>query len=102
MALGLALAAALVVTSNALGYDDQGFDAAQAARAEPDAKVAGPGGALATLDSGSDYAAAEIMQLGYGPGGPPAAAAAHTLAGFPDRPAVGCDAGDGLWQLRCE
>jgi hypothetical protein len=105
MALGLALAAAMVVTSNALGYDDQGFDAAQAARAEVDAqaddKVAGAGGALATLNSGSDYAAPEIMQLGYGPGGPPAAVI-HTFAGFPDSPAVGCDAGDGTWQFRCE
>ena len=106
MTLGLALAAAMVVTSNALGYDDQGFDAAQAARAEADAqadeKVAGAGGAIATLNSASDYAAPEIVQLGYGPGGPPAAAAIHTLAGLPDRPAVSCDAGDGTWQFRCE
>ena len=27
--------------------------------------------ALASLNSGSDYAAPEIVQLGYGPGGPP-------------------------------
>src|SRR5512145_822721 len=92
MTLGLALAAAMVVTSNALGYDDQGFDAAEAARAEADAqaddKVAGAGGALATLNSSSDYAAPEKLQLGYGPGGVPAADAILTFAGLPERPAV--------------
>ena len=37
------------------------------------ASLAGAGGALASLESGSDYAAPEIVQLGYGPGGPPSA-----------------------------
>ncbi len=38
-ALGLALAAVMVVTGNALGYDDQGFNAAKGARAEADARA---------------------------------------------------------------
>ena len=37
------------------------------------AALAGAGGALARFDSGSDYAAPEVVQLGYGPGGPPSA-----------------------------
>jgi hypothetical protein len=76
-ALGLALAAVMVVTGNALAYDDHGFNAAQGASAEADAqaddKFVGAGRALASLDSGSDYAAPEIVQIGYGPGGPPSA-----------------------------
>ncbi len=35
------------------------------------ASFAGASGALATLESGSDYATPEVVQLGYGPGGPP-------------------------------
>ena len=35
------------------------------------ASFAGASGALASLESGSDYAAPEVVQLGYGPGGPP-------------------------------
>lgn len=34
------------------------------------ASLAGASGAFASLESGSDYAAPEIIQLGYGPGGP--------------------------------
>ena len=37
------------------------------------ASFAGASGALASLESGSDYAAPEVVQLGYGPGGPPSA-----------------------------
>ena len=37
------------------------------------ASLAGPSGALASLESGSDYGAPEVVQLGYGPGGPPSA-----------------------------
>ncbi len=37
------------------------------------ASLAGSGGALASLESGSDYAAPEVVQLGFGPGGPPSA-----------------------------
>jgi hypothetical protein len=37
------------------------------------ASLAGASGALASFESGSDYAAPEIVQLGYGPGGPPSA-----------------------------
>ena len=37
------------------------------------ASLAGASGALAGSESGSDYAAPEVVQLGYGPGGPPAA-----------------------------
>jgi hypothetical protein len=37
------------------------------------ASLAGASGALASLESGSDYAAPEVVQLGYGPGGPPSA-----------------------------
>ena len=39
------------------------------------ASFAGASGALASLESGSDYAAPEVVQLGYGPGGPPSAEA---------------------------
>jgi hypothetical protein len=37
------------------------------------ASLAGVGGALASLEGGSDYGAPEVVQLGYGPGGPPSA-----------------------------
>jgi len=37
------------------------------------ASFAGPSGAFASLESGSDYGAPEVVQLGYGPGGPPSA-----------------------------
>lgn len=37
------------------------------------ASLAGASGALASFEGGSDYAAPEIVQLGYGPGGPPSA-----------------------------
>jgi hypothetical protein len=36
---------------------------------------AAAGGALASIASGSDYAAPDVLQLGYGPGGPPSAEA---------------------------
>ena len=39
MALGLALAAVMVMTSNALGYFDEGFNAPQGVRAESDARA---------------------------------------------------------------
>ncbi|HYK07358.1 MAG TPA: hypothetical protein VEW11_06275 [Gaiellaceae bacterium] len=37
------------------------------------ASLAGASGALASLESGSDYGAPDVVQLGYGPGGPPSA-----------------------------
>lgn len=69
------------------------------------ASFAGAGGALASLESGSDYAAPEIMQLGYGPGGAPATSV-RTFSELPEREAVRCDVPVGvshaidLW--RCE
>ena len=42
------------------------------------ASLAGASGALASRESGSDYADPEIIQLGYGPGGP---AGGRTVAG---------------------
>jgi hypothetical protein len=69
------------------------------------ASLAGAGGALASLESGSDYAEPEIMQLGYGPGGAPSASV-RTFSELPEREAVRCDVPVGashpidLW--RCE
>ena len=45
------------------------------------ASLAGASGAFASLESGSDYAAPEIIQLGYGPGGPGGPAGGRTVAG---------------------
>ena len=64
------------------------------------ASLAGTSGALASLESGSDYAAPEVVQLGFGPGGPPSAGI-RTFAELPTRPAVRCDA-EGTSHMRCE
>jgi hypothetical protein len=54
------------------------------------APLAGASGALASLESGSDYAASDVVQLGYGPGGPPSADV-RTVADVPERATVRCD-----------
>lgn len=66
------------------------------------ASLAGASGALATLESGSDYAAPEVLQLGYGPGGPPSTAI-RTSVGLPQDPiVVVCDAWEDAAYMRCE
>ncbi len=64
------------------------------------ASFAGAGGALASLESGSDYAAPEVLQLGYGPGGPPSADI--STVGLPQGPIIaGCDASDDRSYMDC-
>ncbi len=68
------------------------------------ASLAGASGALASLESGSNYADPEVVQLGYGPGGPPSVN--PTVAVLREGPAIRCDVAEGtahpidLW--RCE
>jgi hypothetical protein len=65
------------------------------------ASLAGASGALASLESGSDYAAPELLQLGYGPGGPPSTDIS-TFAGLPEGPiVVACDASDDRSYMDC-
>ena len=65
------------------------------------ASFAGASGALASLEGGSDYAAPEVMQLGYGPGGPPSVGI-HLSAEVPQGPIVaGCDASDDRSYMDC-
>ncbi len=65
------------------------------------ASFAGASGALASLESGSDYAAPEVLQLGYGPGGPPSAEIS-TSVGVPQGPiVVQCDASDDRSYMDC-
>ena len=44
------------------------------------ASLAGATGAFASREGGSDYADPEVVQLGYGPGGPPSAGVVRTTA----------------------
>ena len=65
------------------------------------ASLAGATGALASIESGSDYAAPEVLQLGYGPGGPPSTDIS-TFAGLPEGPiVVACDASDDRSYMDC-
>jgi hypothetical protein len=65
------------------------------------AALAGAGGALASVESGSDYAAPEVLQLGYGPGGPPSTSIS-TFVGVPAGPiVVVCDASDDRSYMDC-
>ncbi len=65
------------------------------------ASLAGASGAFASFESGSDYAAPEVLQLGYGPGGPPSTVS--TLVGHPEGPiVVRCDAWEDGSYMRCE
>jgi hypothetical protein len=64
------------------------------------ASFAGAGGALASLDSGSDYADPEVLQLGYGPGGPPPVSI-RTVAN-PEPSSVPCEAPHTPSQWVCE
>ena len=47
------------------------------------ASFAGASGAFASFESGTDYAAPEIIQLGYGPGGPAGIRTVATAGGAP-------------------
>ena len=47
------------------------------------ASFAGASGAFASFEGGSDYAAPEIIQLGYGPGGPAAIRSVAAASGSP-------------------
>ena len=66
------------------------------------ASLAGASGALASLEGGSDYAAPEVLQLGYGPGGPPSVGI-RMAAEVPQGPiVVRCDASDDTSYMGCE
>ena len=66
------------------------------------ASLAGAGGALASLESGSEYGAPEVLQLGYGPGGPPSNGIS-TFVELPAAPVVPrCDAWEDAAYMACE
>jgi hypothetical protein len=66
------------------------------------ASLAGASGALASFESGSDYADPEVLQLGYGPGGPPAVEGIRTSVEAPQGPVVvRCDASDDRSYMDC-
>ena len=64
------------------------------------ASFAGAGGAFASLDSGSAYADPEVLQLGYGPGGPPPVSI-RTVA-IPEPYSVPCETSRTPSQWVCE
>jgi hypothetical protein len=71
------------------------------------ASLAGASGALASLETGSDYASPEVLQLGYGPGGPPSTGISTFVGlpegGLPEAPVVPrCDAWEDAAYMRCE
>jgi hypothetical protein len=72
------------------------------------ASLAGASGALASLETGSDYASPEVLQLGFGPGGPPSTGIS-TFVGLPEDPVVPaapvvprCDAWEDAAYMPCE
>jgi hypothetical protein len=71
------------------------------------ASLAGASGALASLETGSDYASPEVLQLGYGPGGPPSTVVSTFVGlpegGLPAAPVVPrCDAWEDAAYMPCE